>query len=354
MTKEEFLNRFNKKTQKLKRGFFEMAGKKYYSLYNSGRGKDGINFVYFVFLKAFHDIANSIGMECVNPEFVNVSLEKGVISGDIIMEDFSHGERKVKINGLHDDFVESDKHKFRKGELVSWPGITLEEQMKQFKSLAEYYENPNIYQSFLKHMLFHFYFGDEDFHFQNIEVFIDNDFKTRVSPLYDFGGVYYYNPYTVYDENVKYPYNTLFFANKFSPEILERKQMGLVYEGIHISPKFVEDDYISLLKDKRISKTGIDDQFYINCKVLANYKGYAVRSGSSSIKKQKNLIIKAISDLEDKKFIKKLFAIDIDKCLVDVIYNDKFKRIIENCTIPCKKLIEKAYEEYLMQCERIL
>ena len=127
MEKQEFLERFNKKTQQeLQRGFCEIDGKKYYCLTNNGSYFHAFancdSFTYFIFLKAFYEMAKSIGEECVNPEFINVRSKNGVVKGDIVLDDFSRGEQKLQV------FLESIDDNFEEG-------IPLEEQMKRFKNL---------------------------------------------------------------------------------------------------------------------------------------------------------------------------------------------------------------------------
>ena len=155
MNKEALLNRFTIKTEKpLNRGFCEVNGKKYYCLTNNKSTYNSVpmdSFRYYIFMKAFHDMAKSIGAESVYPEFVNVEYRHGYLSGDIITEDFSHGEEKLETVYLDDKEENCECN----GCLIRYDGITLTEEAEQIKRLSEFYNNPQIYQEFIKHFLFH-------------------------------------------------------------------------------------------------------------------------------------------------------------------------------------------------------
>ena len=157
MEKQAFLERFDKKTDKpLEKGFCEIDGKKYYCLTTrAGYWHAFVNcdsFSYFVFLKAIHEMAKFVGEDCVDPEFINVQIKGGYISGDIIVEDFSKGDRKVVV---YSESAKDYKEEDLPGNLLYKFGMSLKEQCQQFKELARYYKNPQIYQGFLKHLLFH-------------------------------------------------------------------------------------------------------------------------------------------------------------------------------------------------------
>ena len=323
MIKQEFLERFNKKTlQPLSRGFCEFDGKKYYCLTNDGSYRHEFvncdSFTYYVFLKAFHTLAKSIGEEMVNPEFVNMECgSSGFVSGDIILEDFTRGERKVKVyseNG--DQFSENDLI----GNLLYKEDMSLEEQMLQFKYLSEYYNNPQIYQGFLKHYLFHFYLGDEDFHFENIEIFIDENGKSRVSPMFDFSGVFY-----LYINEMRW------------------SNYGYNYAQHHLTPEFAKHKLVEYIRreNEQFSMKDIEDEFYIKPTIMKKYAGSLY-----TLKNQKSILSKAISDLEDKQFIENLLNVNIDRCLTDEIYTQELKSIIKTGVSFGKQNIEKAYRLY--------
>ena len=323
MTKQEFLERFNKKTlQPLSRGFCEIDEKKYYCLTNDGSYRHAFvncdSFSYYIFLKAFNTLAKSIGEEVVNPELVNVKCgSSGFVKGDIILEDFSRGEKKVKVySEKGDKFSEDDLI----GNLLYKEDMSLEEQMLQFKYLSEYYNNPQIYQGFLKHYLFHFYLGDEDFHFENIEVFIDKNGQSRVSPMFDFSGVFY-----------------------LSIDETGWSNWGYNYTQYHLTPEFAKHELVEYMGNENIkySMKDIDNEFFIKPSVMKKYVGNLY-----TLKNQKSILTKAISDLEDKQFIENLLNIDIDECLKDEIYTEELKSIIKTGVSFGKQNIEKAYRLY--------
>ena len=324
MNKEELLNRFTIKTEKpLTRGFCEVDGKKYYCLTNNKSTYQTVpmdSFTYYIFMRAFHDMAKSIGAESVYPEFVNVQYDNGYLSGDIITEDFSHGEEKLETQYIN----EGDKIGECNGCLIRYDGITLTEEARQFKRLSEFYNNPQIYQEFIKHFLFHLYIGDEDFHTKNIEFFKQNGRVYRVSPMYDYGYVYYLNEncanYT--EEGIS------FYTSHLLPEFAQEEHVADDRENYGAEYTFEQFKNLCYMDKNIVSKR----------KVMAGY--------FNSFEEQDKLLVKLIYDLEDKQFVENLLNINIDECLKDDLYNDNLKEIIKVGTIPTKNIIQRAYDKY--------
>ena len=324
MNKQEFYKRFNKKTDKpLERGFCEIEGKRYFCLTNQGQTwqkTPSNSFTYYVFLRAFYDLAISVGEECVYPEFVNVKFENGYIFGDIITEDFSNSEEKIKVLS----FNSKPKRKMN-GFLIVYDDMTLLDEVIQFEKLAEYYGKPNIYQQYLKHLLFHLYVGDEDFHLKNVEIFFNKDGKFRISPMYDFDLVYYIN------------------------KNLATGAEGFFYQDVHFMPEFAKREYVAYMKqvyDPKFEEEptigNFNESFFIDADVVSKREILFGRSGYD----QQELLYKVIKDIEDKEFIERLLDLDIDKCLSDDLYNKEVKTFIKIGTIPTKIIIKKAYEKY--------
>lgn len=321
MTKQEFLDRFNKKTQQpLKRGFCEIDGKKYYCLTNDGRTFSSTpcdSFLYFLILKAFHEIAKSIGEESVNPEFGNMYYDsKGFIGGDIILEDFSQLGQKIKrINCNSNSQVKND------GYLVTFDNITIADEVMQIKNLSKYYNQPHIYQQYIKQLLFHLYVGDENFCNGNIEVFIGKDGILRVSPMFDFGLVYYINDdYTSGKE-------------------------GFFHIPANFYPEFAKIDYVKNVKktfDSDFSIDKLNSYFFTDADVTSK-RNILFGFGGCDLN---SLLVKLIQDLDDKQFIEKLLKLNVDECLTDPIFNDEFKELIKVGIIPTKAIIQEAYINY--------
>ena len=325
MDKQEFLSRFNVRSDKpLSRGFCEINGKKYYCLTDNRRTYQTVpmdSFTYFIAMRTFYDMAKSVGLESVYPELVNVVYKNGYLSGDIITEDFSRGEEKLETICISD----GENTSKRDGYLIRYDNITLPEEAEQFKQLSKFYNNPQIYQNFIKQLLFHLYVGDEDFHTKNIEFFKKDGRVYRVSPMYDYGYVYYLNEACGASSDYE----------------------GFYYHMMHFMPEFAIEEYVADNRKNYGSEYTVEDFknfFYIDKEVVS---GREVLAGYfENFEEQEDLLYTLMQDLEDKDFVEKLLKIDIDKCLKDDLYNDNLKQYIKIGTIPTKAIIKRVYDRY--------
>ncbi len=304
MKREEFFERFNIRLNKFKYGFNDINGKKYYSLTNDKRlctaNCNMLPFEYYLFLNAYFEMAKSINEEVIRPYFVNAECKKGLIKGDLIMEDFSKSETKVKVPSFDGN-------------------MDMLEMMDLFKELSEEYNNSSIWQSFIKHLLFHIYVGDDDFHHENIEVFLDNNGNTRVSPMFDFDGVFYL------DNNGKY----------------QR------YSELHLIPSFALEEWIEKFNkdaEEKYTNDDFENDFFVNVEKIGDRRLFIKNIESKELERE--VMLRAISELKDKTFINRLLNINIDECLSDEIFTDKFKTIIKAGVMPGRNAIQYYYNLY--------
>lgn len=328
MNKQDLLNRFKIKTEKpLTRGFCEINGKKYYCLTNDKKTYSTTpvdSYTYYIFMRAFCDMAKSIGANSIYPEFVNVEYHNGYLSGDIITEDFSLGEEKLETIYIN----KGEKIGECNGCIVSYDDITIAEIAEQYKRLSEFYDNSQIYQYFIKHFLFHLYVGDEDFAYNNIEFFKRNGRVYRVSPMYDYGLVYYLG------EDIRFT-----------------AREGIVFSPSHLLPEFAQEEYVNADRENYGAEYTFEQfkkSFYMDKNVVSKRK--VICGMFNGYEEQDKLLVKLICDLEDKQYVENLLNINIDECLKDDLYNDNLKEIIKVGTIPTKNLIKKAYDKCRNSC----